>query len=315
MEKLNKIKEIFLSILTFICILILVVDIVLFSLKKISQKYLNIELLKKGVDNIDVIELFKDKEGELEEFKDIKNKLEEAGIPKESIESFINSKPVDKYTKEKLNKALDNIEKNKKEKLVTSKDLNQFLENNIEDISNELKEKNVPKSEYLTKENQEKFISKIKEKTPYIEQKIDEITNKINEKLGFDYISKLRKIYILLKNIYIVLFDILLILIFIIFIIGIVITRKSIYKSLKWFGITFIISGIILKIMNLMLRKINQLNITNLLKDITKDIIKQLNNYSLVYIIIGTVIIVINLIIYLILLKRENDKFKNIDSN
>lgn len=317
MEKLGKIKKIFLGLLTLICMLILILDLVLFSIKKTSERYLKEEKINEIINNINVIDLFKDEQGkELEQFTEIKNKIVDSGIPQESIDGFINSKPVNKYASNTVTKAIDNLIENKNEKILDSNELNKFLEENIDTISKELQEKNVPKSEYLTKENQEKFINKIKEKTPYIEEKIEEINDKINEKLGFNYNEKLQKIFKILRLFYTKLIDILLIVIFIIFIMGICITRQSISKSLKWVGILFVISGSILYSISFVVSKFyNYLEkipegFNKFIKTSLEDALSVFNKYGLIYIIIGIIFIITNIIIYYIKLKRENKKFE-----
>ncbi|MBE6159694.1 MAG: hypothetical protein E7157_01450 [Lactobacillales bacterium] len=317
MEKLEKIKKFLLAILTFICMLVLMTDIVLFSLKKTSEKYLKEEKIKEIVENINVIDLFKDKDGkELEEFTQIKDKIVDSGIPKEAVDSFINSDPVNKYASDTINKAIDNVLENKQEKVIDSNSLNTFFENNMDSISKELQEKNVPKSEYLTKENQQKILNKIKEKTPYIEEKIDAVSNKISEKLGFDYTLKISKMINLFELLYTKLLDFLLIIVFIIFIMGICITRQSIYKSLKWIGITFVSSSIILYCISFIIPKIYKyidkvpVGFNTMIKKALEDSSKNINSYGLIYLIIGVILTVINIVIYYILLKRENKKFK-----
>lgn len=317
MEKLKKIKKLFLGLLTLICMLVLILDIVLFSIKKTSERYLKEEKIKEIINNIDVIDLFKDENGkELEQFTEIKNKFVDSGIPEESIDEFINSEPINKYASDTVTKAIDNLIENKSEKIVDANNLNLFLEENISIISKELQDKNVPKSEYLTKENQEKFLTKIKEKTPYIEEKIEEINNKINEKLGFNYNEKLQKIFKILRLLYTKLIDMLLIVIFIIFVMGIFITRQSVYKSFKWIGITFIISGTILYSINLVVSKfykyLEQIpeGFNKFIKNSIEDVLIVFNKYGLVYIIIGSILIITNIIIYYIKLKHENKKFE-----
>ena len=317
MEKLEKIKKFFLGLLTFICMIILILDLVLFSIKKTSEKYLKEEKINEIINNINVVDLFKDENGkELEQFTEIKNKFVDSGIPEESINEFINSEPINKYASDTVTKAIDNLIENKNEKIIDSNELNIFLEQNINNISKELQEKNVPKSEYLTKENQEKFINKIKEKTPDIEAKIEEINDKINEKLGFNYNEKLQKIFKILRLFYTKLIDIILIVIFVIFLMGIFITRQSIYKSLKWIGITFISSGTILYIINFIVSKLYKYiekipeGFNKFIKNSIEDALMVFNKYGLTYIIIGILLIIINIIIYYIKLKRENKKFE-----
>ena len=311
---MEKTKNVFLNILTFICIIILVLTIIIFSVKKISENYLKKEKINKIISNINILDLFKDENGiELNEFNDIKNKLIDAGIPVESVEGFINSTPVNEYVSNAINKSITNTLNGENEKVITSEDLNMFFENNTATISKEMQENNIPNSEVLTKEKQEQFIEKIKTKTPEIESKINEISDKINEEIGFNLKDKIYKLYNMVGLINI-LFDLILIIIFIVFVIGLFILRKSIYKSLKWLGITFLSSSFILLVLSTIIpltySHLNDNSIELLIKKLFKNFVLDINKYVLLYLFIGIILILTNVIIYYINLKRENKKFE-----
>ena len=317
-EKIEKIKKIFLAIFTFICMIVLVLDIVCFAIKKTSEQYLKEDKIKSVIKGINVVDLLIDKNGnELEELGIIKDKLIEAGIPSEATNAFINSTPVNNYTSDLVSKSLDNTLNGKNEDLVKNGEVYNFLENNIETISEEMQEKNVPHSDILTKDYQEKFLDKIESKTPIIEEKINKLQNKIYNKLDQkNYLNKLDKIIKVVNFLYGIGMDILLIIIFIIFIMGIVITRKSLYKSLKWIGISFISSGIILKLIPKLIIKIYKYidklpnMFANYVKKAIDDMFKTFNKYMIILIIIGIILILINFIIYYMKEKRLNKKIK-----
>ena len=158
MEYLKNIQKFLLGVLTFMCIVILTIDITCFSLKKVSEKYLKEDKIKEVIDDINVLDLFKDENGnELEQIKEVKNQIVDAGIPKESIDGFINSKPVNDFAGTVITDSINNISSNKE--IINDKKIYSFLEDNIGAISKELQENNVPKSEFLTVENQEKFFT------------------------------------------------------------------------------------------------------------------------------------------------------------
>lgn len=311
-DKMEKTKKIILGILKFLCIIMIILDLTIISLKKTSEKYLNEEKINKIINDINVMNLFKDNNGkDLKQLEEIKNKISEAGLPSETVDAFIESKPINNYAKESIKTAINNVLEDKSEKIVTANSLNKLLEKNMSTISQEMKEKNVFNSEYLTIENQQKFIDKIKEKTPYIEQRIDEVSNKINEKLGFNYITKVQTTIKIFKLLYTKILDIILLLFFIIFLTGIIITRKSLYRSIKYIGISFLLSSFVLLGITMMLKLIKRYinSYREYASYIIKDLTISLNKYVIIYLVIGIILIILNTTIYEI--KENKNKSQN----
>ena len=315
---MEKAKSILLGILTSLCVIILLSFIVLFSFKKSTEKYLDEKKINEFINNLNILDMVLDENGkEFKEFSEIKNKLTDSGIPTESIDGFFRTKPVDNYAKEITSKSINNAINNKSEKLLQDGDIYKFLENNIENISTEMQEKNIPESDKLTKENQERFLEKVKEKTPDIEAKLNELSDKIREKFDIDkYIDKIDKGIVITRFLYNSILDLILITLIIVFIIGIFITRQSIINGLKWVGITFISSSLLLFIIIEINKRISKHTdkITEGMRNFIKKVITDLNNslskYSVIYLVIGIILIVISIIIYFISEKIENKQIK-----
>ncbi|MGM9877499.1 MAG: hypothetical protein ACI33S_02510 [Bacilli bacterium] len=307
------IKKLLMGILTFLCMLVVFSVMVIFSIKKASEGFLNEKELQNMINNIDIMNILINT-NEFDEINFIKDNFIDSGIDEETIDAFITSTPINNYVKESLNKQIDNILNGKDERVFTKDSIYNFLELNMSLIVEELQEKNIPKSEKLTKENQEKILNKIKLKLPKIEEKILSIGDRLNSLLNLNYNINIKNIIYIIKLFYINIIDFLLILLFILYVMGIVITRKSFIKSLKWIGLTFISSGVMIYVVNKLLIKL-QSNIEllpNILIDFIKttflNIISILKDYATLFILFGILFILIELIIYLIKkYKRENN--------
>ncbi len=317
METLKTIRNIILGFFTVICVILLFTIIFSFGVKKASEEYFNEKKIKQAIKNINVVEILKDRHGKEDKvLETIKNKLTESGIKTEFVEDFLNTKPVNEYTGDKVSILIDNIIKNKKEKLVSDGEIYEFLNNNIADISKELQEKNIPNSDVLTQEYQEEFLNKVKDKTPDIEEKINELQDKIFDKLGDEYSESLEKYVELAKFIYNNLLDLIFIILGIIFIIGIIITRRSIYKSLKWIGISFIGSSMIFMLIPRLINKaIKHINdtpkaISDYIKTSLTSMKATFTNEGIICLIIGIVLIILNIVIYIILEKIDNRRYE-----
>ena len=319
MEKIEKIKNFFMGFLTFICVLLLTIFFILFPMKKVSEKYLKEEKIKQIINDIDFVDIFINENINSEHFKEIKDKLSDSGIPMEITNDFIQTEPVKKYTGNILSKSIDNALNNKEEQLVKEGDVFTFLQDNISNISYELQEKNVPHSELLTEERQQEFLNKVKDKVPDIENKINQLQDKIKDELKkHGYNKKIDTSLRIIRIIYGTIMDMIFVSLITIFIIGIVITRKSIYKSLKWIGISLNISAIILilmpKIISKSFKYIDKTpkTFSVYIKNALKSMANILKDNGIIYLIIGILLIIINIIVYIIIEKRQ---FKELNSN
>lgn len=95
MDIVKKILKFILWIVAFLLTIILSLDIILYNIRSISSKFLTEEEIKKAISSVNVLDLLKDQNGkEIEKVTELKQELVDAGLPAETVESFINSEPV-----------------------------------------------------------------------------------------------------------------------------------------------------------------------------------------------------------------------------
>lgn len=316
---MKKIAKFLLLILAILFTILLSVDIIIFTLRKISEDYISERAIYSFIDNIDINDLLKENGKEIEQITVIKQKLVEAGIPEELVTDFVTSEPVKEVISESINQTTQYVLYGKEfEYELNTDDVYQFIEVNLPIISEELQEKNIPKSEYLTKENQEKILKEVKTITPVIENKINETKSILEDKWNnSEYKTKLDKILNIIRKIYSKEVTILLISIGIFSLLMIILTRRSFIKSFKWIGFSFLISSltlfIITKLLPIVINQINEIPeiFEKILEFIKNNISINLLNSSVIYLITGILFITISIIISTI----KNKKIKKLDNN
>ena len=319
--------KVFLGIITFISMIVLIIDLTIYSVRNISKQFLNEKEIRKMVENINVLDLLKDEDGnEIKEITEIKEQLINAGIPTETVEEFINSEPVKNLTTNVLTTTIDYVVYDKKPetKEINEEEIYNFVEQNIYEVAHVLKEKNVPKSEELTDERINEVLIKVREKTPEIKEKVQEVSNQIEEKIKEteqyetleDYKNNLDNALTLIRFIYSDYITNIIIIIGIISIILIVISRFSYYTYLKWVGLSFTISGIILyissKCIDLLTSYKNEIPyiFQNLFDTIINDSKSLFIGKANIYILIGIMLIIANIVIAKIKDNREDKKIE-----
>lgn len=326
MEVLKKIGKAFLFIITMLLSIILIIDITVYNVRDITENFISEEKIKEEIASINIMDLLKDNEGnEIKEITEIKNSLVNAGLPVETVEEFINSEPVHDITSKVVTDAVNYIFYDKEPDIKTdfdSKDITNFLRENMSIIAEELQERNVPKSELLTEELQEEILTNIEEQIPVIEESLKKITDEVTtlikntDEYGQveEYQKKLNEVLSIIQLVYSDKITNMLIIIFVVCVVGIIISRLSPYSYLKYLGGVSIIAGCLLFTVNLLIPKlyvyIEEIpyafqNFVTLILDDSKDLFL---NKSIVHFIIGAILIILNIIIYYIKEKMEDRK-------
>lgn len=298
----EKIEKIILSVLTFLLIIYISFGFVFFSVFNISKKFLNKDNISDFISNISIIDVLKQELGSnIKEIKLMEKELKNIGITSEGINSFMNSEDVREFSMDMMTNIFDGIVNNNY----------QEYQVNIEDI-NVLVDNNIDKLQVNSSFTESQILDKLNSKLPSLVSNINNLINNLCEKLENSEIFTKYQNYI---NVSIGVFDIiysdivyfLIILILISFITLLIFIRRSVYKSLKWLSISFIIPGTLLFILSFFIN--NYINVDSILiNDIISVIANDLNEYSLIYILISIIIIIINLITYFI---KKKQKLKN----
>ena len=319
--------KVFLGIITFISMIVLIIDLTIYSVRNISEQFLNEKEIRKMVENINVLDLLKDEDGnEIKEITEIKEQLINAGIPTETVEEFINSEPVKNLTTNVLTTTIDYVVYDKKPetKEINEEEIYNFIEQNIYEVVRVLKEKNVPKSEELTDERINEVLVEVKKEVPTIKEQVQELTNQIEEKIKEteqyktleDYKNNLDNTLTLVRFIYSDYITNIIITVGIVSILFIVISRFSYYTYLKWVGLSFTISGIILYIssrcIDLLIDYKNEIPYVfqNLFDTIINDSKSLFISKANLYILMGIMLIIANIVIAKIKDNREDKKIE-----
>lgn len=319
--------KVFLGIITFISMIVLIIDLTIYSVRNISEQFLNEKEIRKMVENINVLDLLKDEDGnEIKEITEIKEQLINAGIPTETVEEFINSEPVKNLTTNVLTTTIDYVVYDKKPetKEINEEEIYNFIEQNIYEVVRVLKEKNVPKSEELTDERINEVLVEVKKEVPAIKEQVQELTNQIEEKIKEteqyktleDYKNNLDNTLTLIRFIYSDYITNIIITVGIVSILFIVISRFSYYTYLKWVGLSFTISGIILYIssrcIDLLIDYKNEIPYVfqNLFDTIINDSKSLFISKANLYILMGIMLIIANIVIAKIKDNREDKKIE-----
>lgn len=319
--------KVFLGIITFISMIVLIIDLTIYSVRNISEQFFNEKEIRKMVENINVLDLLKDEDGnEIKEVTEIKNELINAGIPTETVEEFINSEPVKNLTTDILTTTIDYVVYDKKieTKEISEEEIYNFIEQNIYEVVRVLKEKNVPKSEELTDERINEVLVEVKKEVPAIKEQVQELTNQIEEKIKEteqyktleDYKNNLDNTLTLVRFIYSDYITNIIITVGIVSILFIVISRFSYYTYLKWVGLSFTISGIILYIssrcIDLLIDYKNEIPYVfqNLFDTIINDSKSLFISKANLYILMGIMLIIANIVIAKIKDNREDKKIE-----
>lgn len=326
MEVLKKIGKAFLFIITMLLSIILIIDITVYNVRNITENFISEEKIKEEIASINIMDLLKDNEGnEIKEITEIKNSLVSAGMPVETVEEFINSEPIHDITSKVVTDTVNYIFYDKEPDIKTdfdSKDITNFLRENMSIIATELQERNVPKSELLTEELQEKILTNVEEQIPVIEESLKKITDELiilikntdEYKQVEEYQKKLNEVLSIIQLIYSDKVTNILIITFVVCVVGIIISRLSPYSYLKYLGGVSIIVGCLLFTVNLLIPNlygyIEEIPYVfqNLVTHILNDSKNLFLNKSIVHFIIGAILIILNIIIYYIKEKMEDRK-------
>ena len=170
----------------FILILLLSIIVYLFCMRNIFKSYVNEEKIRGEISNIDVMSLLKENGEEIEEVKKLKSQLVEVGIPSESIDYVLNSSVIKDTTASLVSEGVNYIFTGEEISIVNnfnSGEIIKFTSDNLSIVALELKKNNVPGSDKLTEERQEKIIKNMEEYAPKVEDTISKVSDKVRSKI------------------------------------------------------------------------------------------------------------------------------------
>jgi hypothetical protein len=327
---MKKILKFISVILILVLCVILSLDLVILNIRNISKEYISEEKIKEQISNINLTDLLVDENNnELKEVTELKNELVNAGFPIETVDSIIDSEAVKDATSKVISESIEYVIYDKStslDDLISSEDILEFSKENIDNVSEELQSRNVPKSELLTEEKRQEIITKMEEVAPKVEESARTLVNTIKEKImdteQYQNLKKLQnimdKVLKYLRFIYSDTFNIILISVCAVCIVLILILCHSKYKYFKYFGITSLICSIIYFGLSFAISKLETYttNIPNILEKFVSNLLNNLKSsfmsLFIIYLIVAILLIVLNIIIYRIKEHKENKKIEEI---
>ena len=328
MDFLKGIGKFFLSIITFVLMILLTVVIYTGNVLLISENYFKEDTIKKIVSSVNVVDLLKDEDGvEIPPVTELKNELVNAGIPVEVFDKIVESDEIQTMMSSLLLTTTDYIIYDKEFNIpkVNSEQIYIFVEENMDDVVRIMQENNVPDSELLTEQKQSEILNTLKTKLPVIEEDVNEMLKEVEVEIksldeyqkAQDYKNKLDNGLAIVRFIYSDTVKLILISIIIVLILLIMLSRRSVYRSLKWIGFSLLLAGGLMYMSGLLLPYIKEMFISdipyvfvNLINTIFDNMDSLFIRNSMICLPIGLVLIVLNIIIYSIKEKNENKEFE-----
>ncbi len=314
--------KIFRNIITFICVILLTINISIYIGISISKKYLTESEIKTTLSKIDIMGLLTNDSSTSKYIINIKNKFIESGVPENIIDDFFRTEPVLNIINSSVTSGINYVIYDKKPNMsyLNSDNLYKYFEENMSLITNELRENNVRGSELLTEEKEKIVLEKLKDNMPIVEDNINKLILKIDDKLNDgNMTSHNQKMVLPLQIIRFIYSDLLTYILFgfsSFLILLIALSRVSIYKWMKWVGVAFLISGLIqLVYIFLIPFLVNNILynapdiIINFVKYIMNSMIDNMKNYGFICFIISLILFTINIVIYFVREKKENKMF------
>lgn len=319
---MNVVLKIFRNIITFICVILLTINISIYIGISISKKYLTESEIKTTLSKIDIMGLLTNDSSTSKYIINIKNKFIESGVPENIIDDFFRTEPVLNIINSSVTSGINYVIYDKKPNMsyLNSDNLYKYFEENMSLITNELRENNVRGSELLTEEKEKIVLEKLKDNMPIVEDNINKLILKIDDKLNdVNMTSHNQKMVLPLQIIRFIYSDLLTYILFGLssfLILLIALSRVSIYKWMKWVGVAFLISGLIqLVYIFLIPFLVNNILynapdiIINFVKYIMNSMIDNMKNYGFICFIISLILFTINIVIYFVREKKENKMF------
>lgn len=314
--------KIFRDIITFICVVLLTINISIYIGISISKKYLTESEIKTTLSKIDIMDLLTNDSLTDKYIINIKNKFIESGVPENIIDDFFRTEPVLNIINSSVTSGINYVIYDKKPNMsyLNSDNLYKYFEENMSLITNELRENNVRGSELLTEEKEKIVLEKLKDNMPIVEDNINKLILKIDDKLNdVNMTSHNQKMVLPLQIIRFIYSDLLTYILFgfsSFLILLIALSRVSIYKWMKWVGVAFLISGLIQLVyvflipflINNVLYNAPEI-IINFVKYIMNSMIDNMKNYGFICFIIALILFTINIVIYFVREKKENKMF------
>lgn len=291
-------EKILLCILTFLLICYTSVSVLSITFLNVSKNYINKNNIANVVNNIDISSMIKEVSGsQIEQIEFIRIELKDLGLSEEAFNAFINSDAVREFSEEIIINVL--------ERVLNDQNIDYKIDENR---VRELLEKVIPELKVngdLIVDAEQKLNEMIDAKVPILVEKINNLIDSYVEKLeNSDTFIKYKNYFNKSLNIFDVIYSkyvyIILTTLIVSYIVLMMYIRKSVYKSLKWISISFLIPSSILYLISLLKNNFIIFTESGIIGSVIGLIINDFNIYAIIYFILAISLILINIIAFII---------------
>ena len=297
-------KGIISTLLATILVPIIMVFIVYLSTRSIVSK--------KGVnevfDKIDFSDVLIDKKGNYTKFgNDIKNELVKNGVPESVIDEIVDSKPVTDFFSEYAGDAVNYIIYDTDLDNLKADDISKLINNNIDDIFEDLKERKVEGYEELTDERLEQIKSEVDRLSKGIEEKMPDVKKMVEDS---DFSTSIKIIRIIFSDTMVMVFIVLIAILSLL----IVLLNLKKYSYGLWLGIIFIISSLPFIIASSIKTVVSTEVDVKALKELIKYAISKTSAQAFIFFVIGILFIAFTIIMRIVFRKSNKQEKNNIST-
>lgn len=293
-------KGIMSSLITIILIPVIMVFIVYLSTRSIVSK--------QGVNDLfnrfNLSEILIDKDGDYTSFGNkIKNELVNNGVPEDVVGEVMDSKQVTEFISEYAGDAVNYIVYDADLNNLKADDISKFVNNNIDEIFDELKERKVEGYEQLTDERKEEIKGKVDELAKGVEKHLPDIQKMVDDS---DMSLSIKILRIIFSNTMLMVF---IILISILALLIVLLNLKK-YAYGIWLGVISIVAALPFIIVSNLTAVISSDIEVKAVKDIIKYILGKTVAWAYVFLFVGIALIVLTIIVRIItkaFKKNNND--------
>lgn len=286
-------KGIISTLLATILVPIIMVFIVYLSTRSIVSK--------KGVNQvfnkIDFSDVLIDKNGNYTNFgNDIKNELVENGVPESIIDEVVDSKPVTDFFSEYAGDAINYIIYDTDLDNLKADDISKLINDNIDNIFEDLKERKVEGYEELTDERLEQIKSEVDRLSKGIEEKLPDVKKMVEDS---DFSTSIKVVRIAFSNTMVMIFIVLISILSLL----IVLLNLRKYSYGIWLGIIFIIASLPFIIISSIKTVVSTEVDVKALKELIKYVISKTTAQAFIFFVIGILFIVFTIIMRIVFKK------------
>lgn len=298
-------KYLFCTLLSFLLSATLICYLSLNIAKTITEK----SFLDEVIGNTSMTELIKNEDGTYTEFgNELKENMVNAGVPETLVDEFVEAEPIEEFVVDYVDNTLGYVFEGEDYNHIEAKDIEKLINDNIDTIVADIREKGVEGADELTDERVESIKSQVSEFSQEIGDKIPNIENELNDE-EVKTALKIARFFLSSS------FNTLLlgIIAFICAILIVLNLRNCNFGY--WIGIPFMLAGIPFAFVGLVLNAATITSNTEIVITLFEEVMARFLKDGLITFFIGLALLILACTFYTIQNKKRKQMNNNINNN